>query len=364
MSWISPFLNSTCADRHEQRALVDRLDDRRVVLDGDDLEVGLRLVEVANGREVRLLVDDAVARARLPEAREHDLFRDGHVLVHHGAAGRRADDAADLVADGDRHLPPAFAPRADPALAPHARVLEQAVLGRCRHRRERVVDQIRAVAEDREAVAILEEVVHDVSLDQLTLLDWKRRDLRALRRGARRRAIPRRAWRRWCDGAVGALPHASAVASPRRRARVLPVRPGAPVRGARSSRSSPPALEIAGSAGSVTRVHRFAVARFGEHALELYWLDGVRRRRLPAVPRRDERPRDVRRRPLPARHGEGRRSRRQRTTRSSSTSTSRSTRRARGTTRGRARSRRGRTGSTCAIAGGELVPETSGRRGV
>jgi hypothetical protein len=36
--------------------------------------------------------------------------------VHHGRAGRRADDAADLVADGERHLPPALGPRADAAL--------------------------------------------------------------------------------------------------------------------------------------------------------------------------------------------------------------------------------------------------------
>ncbi len=56
-------LEEHVADRHEQRALVDRLDDRAIVLDGDDLEIGLRLVEVAHRREVRLLVDDAVARA-------------------------------------------------------------------------------------------------------------------------------------------------------------------------------------------------------------------------------------------------------------------------------------------------------------
>ena len=153
-------LEQHVADRHEQRALVDRVDDRRVVLDRDDLEVGLRLVEVAHRREVRLLVDDAVARAGPAEAREHDLLGDRHVLVHHGAAGRRADDAPDLVADRDRHLPPAFAPGADAALAPHARVLEQPLLRGRGHRRERVVDQIRAVAEDREAVAIGEEVVH------------------------------------------------------------------------------------------------------------------------------------------------------------------------------------------------------------
>src|SRR5581483_4570128 len=53
---------------------------------------------------------------------------------------------------------PALAPRADAALAPHARVLAQVVLGRRGHRHERVVDQVGAVAEDREAVPIGEQV--------------------------------------------------------------------------------------------------------------------------------------------------------------------------------------------------------------
>ena len=71
-----------------------------------------------------------------------------------------ADDAADLVADRHRHLPPALAPGADPALLPHARVLGEALLRRRRHRRERVVDQVRRVAEDRELGAVVEQVPH------------------------------------------------------------------------------------------------------------------------------------------------------------------------------------------------------------
>ncbi|HEY8316326.1 MAG TPA: DUF1684 domain-containing protein, partial [Gaiellaceae bacterium] len=35
----------------------------------------------------------------------------------------------------------------------------------------------------------------------------------------------------------------------------------------------PATLEIAGSAGSVTRFRRFARARFGDSSLELYWLE-------------------------------------------------------------------------------------------
>ena len=55
-------LEEDMADRDEERALVDRLDDRAVVLADDDLEVGLRLVEVPHRREVPALVDDAVSR--------------------------------------------------------------------------------------------------------------------------------------------------------------------------------------------------------------------------------------------------------------------------------------------------------------
>jgi hypothetical protein len=69
-------------------------------------------MEVADGREVLLLVDDPVPLAAEVEAREHDRLGDRHVLVHHRRARRRADQSADLVADGDRHVPPALAPRA------------------------------------------------------------------------------------------------------------------------------------------------------------------------------------------------------------------------------------------------------------
>ena len=76
-----------------------------------------------------------------------------------------------------------------------------------------------------------------------------------------------------------------------------------------------------------------ARARFtlpgAEHELELFWLVGLRRRAVPAVPRRHQRRRDVRRRPLPPRHREGRRPRAWRATRWCWTSTSRITRRAR-----------------------------------
>ena len=83
-------LEEDVADRDEQGALVDRVDDRAVVLADDDLEVRLRLVEVAHRGEVPPLVDDPVAgRVDREERREHDRLGDGDVLVHHRRAGRR-----------------------------------------------------------------------------------------------------------------------------------------------------------------------------------------------------------------------------------------------------------------------------------
>ena len=153
-------LEEDVADRDEQRPLVDRADDLLVVLADDDLELRLRLVEVAHRGEVAPLVDDPVPLRRRPEAGEDDRLSDGDVLVHHGRALGRADDPADLVADGERQVPPAFPPRPDPALAPRARVLGEPGLRAPRHRPERVVDQVGGLLEDRELGAVVEELAH------------------------------------------------------------------------------------------------------------------------------------------------------------------------------------------------------------
>ena len=144
-------------DRHEQRALVDRVDHRVGVLADDDLgaEARPRLLHVAHRREEPLLEDDAVARRLQVEAREDDRLGDRHVLVHDGRAGRRADDPADQVADAEHRVPPAFAPGARAARRPLARELLQPALGLRRHRAERVVDQVRRRLEDREAIAVV-----------------------------------------------------------------------------------------------------------------------------------------------------------------------------------------------------------------
>jgi uncharacterized protein (DUF1684 family) len=110
-----------------------------------------------------------------------------------------------------------------------------------------------------------------MSLDELTLLDWRRRVF-ALYAEVRVAADPEAAWRRWCDvrselyrthpqsprigGEPAYFPYDSLL---RYDAAVEPVEPAM--------------LEIAGSAGSVTQFRRFAVAQFGDMTLDLYWLE-------------------------------------------------------------------------------------------
>ena len=83
---------------------------------------------------------------------------------------------------------------------------------------------------------------------------------------------------------------------------------------------------------------------------------------LPPVPRRDRRQRDVRRGPLPARHGQGCRPRHGRRRAGARLQLRPTTPRARTTRNGRARSRRRRTGSTCRMRAGE--PALDARRRV
>jgi uncharacterized protein len=112
-------------------------------------------------------------------------------------------------------------------------------------------------------------------VDELALLDWKRR-IFALYAEVRAAADPEAAWGRWC--AVRAElyrthPQSPLVgAEPRYFAYEPQLRTTAAVHDV-----EPRTLEIAGSAGSLIRFGRFAVARFelfGEpRELELYWLE-------------------------------------------------------------------------------------------
>jgi hypothetical protein len=103
------------------------------------------------------------------------------------------------------------------------------------------------------------------------LLDWKRRIL-ALYAEVRAADDPEAAWRRWCD--VRSELYRTHPQSPRVGG-VPAYFPYAPKLrfDAQVEAVEPASLELAGSAGSVTRFRRFGVARFGDASLELYWLE-------------------------------------------------------------------------------------------
>jgi hypothetical protein len=110
-----------------------------------------------------------------------------------------------------------------------------------------------------------------VSLDQLALLDWKRRIL-ALYAEVRAADDPEASWRRWCS--VRAELYRTHPQSPRvgGEPAYFPYAPELRF-DAQVEAVEPAELEIAGSAGSVTRFRRFGVARFRDASLELYWLE-------------------------------------------------------------------------------------------
>jgi uncharacterized protein (DUF1684 family) len=110
-----------------------------------------------------------------------------------------------------------------------------------------------------------------MSVEELSLLDWKRRVF-ALYAEVRADADPERGWRRWC--AVREELYRTHPQSPRLGGvpSYYPYEPTLRFE-ARVDPVEAATIEIAGSADSVTRFSRFAVAQFGEHALELYWLD-------------------------------------------------------------------------------------------
>jgi uncharacterized protein (DUF1684 family) len=115
-------------------------------------------------------------------------------------------------------------------------------------------------------------------LEFLELLDWKRRvfELYAEVRAA---AEPQHAWERWRaarDELFREHPQSPLPPEAREDFAGLTYFPyDAALRVLAEVEAAEPELrEIAGSAGSVTRFRRFALARFESGSLELYWLEG------------------------------------------------------------------------------------------
>jgi uncharacterized protein len=108
-------------------------------------------------------------------------------------------------------------------------------------------------------------------VDELDLLDWKRR-IFALYADVRAAESPESGWERWCE--VRSELYRTHPQSPRvgGEPAYFPYDPDLRFE-ASVEPVSPAALEIEGSAGSKTRSSRFALARFADLELELYWLE-------------------------------------------------------------------------------------------
>ena len=154
-------------------------------------------------------------------------------------------------------------------------------------------------------------------LDPLTLQDWRRRvfELYAALRAAPDPALGWQRWRTERDALFAHHPATPLPADARDAFDGLPVYAYDPA--ARVLADAEPAAErtitLAGSAGATFGARRFATARFSlggaDLGLDLYWLEGYGGGLFVPFARRDQRRDDLRRRALPARHGQGRRPR-------------------------------------------------------
>jgi hypothetical protein len=108
-------------------------------------------------------------------------------------------------------------------------------------------------------------------VDELALLDWKRR-IFALYAEVRAAESAESGWQHWCE--VRSALYRTHPQSPRPGGdpAYFPYEPGLRFE-ASVEQVEPASLVIEGSAGSKTQFGRFAVARFGDLQLELYWLE-------------------------------------------------------------------------------------------
>ena len=125
---------------------------------------GVRVVDVHHRRKIHRFVNNLVATLGKIKTRQDERLTDGNVLMHHDGTRSGSDDTGDFVANGQRHFPPAFSPGAYAARGPGFGVIVQSVVGRLRHRAQRVVDQVQGVFQNRKLRAVRKKFVHRLAL--------------------------------------------------------------------------------------------------------------------------------------------------------------------------------------------------------
>ena len=140
--------------------LFDGWMNRVAAADDDGLGTAASLFEpeVVDGREVVLAEEDLGPLAREVERGGEDGLEDRDVLVEDDAAGGRAEQAADLIAEATDLREPVV-PGGDALGGPFVGVLAKGIVGGAGHSAQGVGDEIGAALEDGELVAPAEEGV-------------------------------------------------------------------------------------------------------------------------------------------------------------------------------------------------------------
>src|SRR5580658_2840452 len=163
-------------DRHEQRCFINgvkkfaKVESHRISTrnEVDSCAVtALLMVEILNRRKLQVRQHYLVPRPTKIKTRADYRLNQGHILMQRNFAPARSNQRSDLVAHVDGHLPPAFLPRAHPALAPRIGVRPHFVVHAARHGPQRIADHIGRTFKDREFAAPLQQFIH------LAKLHWK-----------------------------------------------------------------------------------------------------------------------------------------------------------------------------------------------
>ncbi len=163
-------------DTNHRRSFIDRIQqpaciDSDAVLRWDDLDPGrkpaLLVDQVENRREVHSVGDNLGPALRKVEGAENDGVGQCDVRLEHDFPRVCADQGRDQVAHISGQGPPRFLPDSHASCRPALVIVLEARPDRCRHRPQRIADQIVGLGEDRKFASVGQERIRMFS-DRLT----------------------------------------------------------------------------------------------------------------------------------------------------------------------------------------------------